>query len=174
MSALQRLLGPRRVRFFVDYLGRLRISSFQNRTSVDAYPGASNTAIRETQRVSAARGLFSQLIPQGNYYATRWAAKLMDRIGRRTQHVDYSTSSSDMGAYADALVPLEQAAEEAEQRQFVAKANWAIEREDVLDYTNTQDGTTQAVIVNDLKFDYDLTAKDEIAKMMVGLRTAPE
>lgn len=174
-QALDQLVGqptsrhhPQRVHWFINYQGSFRAISGDNPTIADTYD-SSVTGLRITGKKRTRRFSIGQWLPQGNYYATRWFAAILKRVGRRVKHADYATGSSDAQAYEDAVNPMREAEEQAQQFTLEAVANYALEREDVIAVVDVPTGTNGNYLITDLNFRYSGVEKAD-PMMTLNLR----
>lgn len=148
-DALNELTQKKRVTYWVDYADRLRIGSFRDRSVVDTY---AETVV--TQEETTSDEWASQLAPQGERYATRWDAELLDSDGRRYAHEDFTDAFTDAQAWDDADLALARAREEAETGSLESPAVPTVEVEDVI-----ADGNGREWIVSDIQFRREGPAK---------------
>lgn len=172
MNSLQGLVAKpapgtiARGKFFVNYDGKLRFGSFARSTQVDTYEDTMFGADKnETMRYA-----LSQVRPTGNYYADRWRPRILDTDGRWFDQRDVTDGRSDRDAYTASELQFRDAEEKQVTHSLSGLANYAAEREDVVQVTNPLDGTSGLVIINDIGF----TVRKDSATQRLGLRSAVE
>lgn len=156
-------------RYFINYDGKFRISTFRRQTSSDTYH---RTLLKPT-RGQNAQYVVSEVDPQGNYYARRVDGAILATEGRWYDQVDYTNARTDRDAYADAAAIFRSVAEKSDQYSLETAANFAIEREDRITIVNPRDGTSGDYVVNDIKFAFPQISSGQILpKQTLGLRKA--
>jgi hypothetical protein len=165
LAALDDLIRVGRYHYFMRYDGTLRIGSFLRRTSVDTY----YQTIIAANNVQSNRYTVNQLMPQGNYYAMRFAAYELDVAGRRRFKTDsYTDAVSNEAAYLAASNVLAAAREQFSQYSMDSNAVWPAERQDRITVVNPLDGTSQDYVITTLDWQYELQSGKSIQK--TGLR----
>lgn len=166
-AALDRLIQKDRARYFARYDGALRLSRFRTRAVQDSYAHE----ILGSTRTDSDRYWFSHLQPEGNYFADRFSASLLDSDGRRFKHEDYTDAQTDSQAWADAELPLRLAEEMSVQYQIQVPANPCLEREDRVQVTNQEDGELNGDwIVNDIELEFRRDEGNVVFDESVALR----
>lgn len=170
LAGLEEIVGKiyqdKRYVFYLNSTGQLRLSSYPDR-GILATENLQATII-EGGNVDTPRYSVNQLVPQGNYYAMRFNARELDRLGRRRyRRLDYTEVASNSEAYAAGARAIRQARElgRTYSTKFIV-ARYDLEREDALTIVNTLDGTNATYRVNDIQFDGALGRAD----MTVGWR----
>lgn len=166
-SSLDRLVKKGRIQYFMRNDGTLRIAQFNGRSSVDTY----SWQMQSTKKVDSDRDWASHIQPEGNFYADRFDANLIDSDGRRFSHQDYTDAQTDAQAYADASLPIRYAEEQSNQYETLVPFVPALEREDVLTLTATAqntDNTNKTYIAGAI--DITVDAEQAIADAQVELR----
>lgn len=137
-----------RARFYIDYLGRLRIGTFRRQSVVDTYE---DTILSEDKEQST-RDVFSQITPVGNYYATRWNPILLDSDGKRHEMKDITDGRHDRAAYRAAQEEFLNILEKRVQHTVRQAPVWPIEREDLNLVRNPLLQTNQNLVVDNVNF----------------------
>lgn len=169
LSSLQRLVAKpapgtiARGKFFIDYEGKIRFGSFLRRVQVDTY----EDTMFGMDKAESARYALSEIQPTGNYYAKRWRPRILDSDGRWYEQRDVTDARSDKDAYLASQLQFTDAEEKATTHRLESLANFAAEREDVVQVINPADGTSGLVIINDINF----TVSKDTSTQQLGLRT---
>lgn len=168
-AGLSELLAKTRFKYFVRYDGSLRMGSFANRASVDTYQGSAG--LLHGNKVTTNRFALNAIIPAGNYYALRFAARELARIGRRLfRKVDYTDAFTNEAAYNAGALVVTRAEELASEYTATSPPVWPAEREDRITVVNTRDGVSADYVVNDLAWDYEIGQTPRI-EQRAGLRS---
>lgn len=172
LNSLQQLVAKpapgtiARGKFFINYEGKLRFGSFSRQEQVDTY----EDTMFGMDKSESARYTRSEIKPTGNYYGTHFRPRILSSDGRWYEEVDVTDGRSDENAYTAA----EQFFRDVEEKEVVHSleglANYATEREDVVQVINPLDGTSGLLIVNDITF----SVNNKEAKMKLGFRTKVE
>ena len=164
-SALAEITQTGRYKYFMRYDNTLRIGSFPRRTSVDTY----NATLLDASNLQTMRYSANELMPSGNYYAKRWAALELDRMGkRRFKQEQYTDADTNEAAYLAATNVLLRAREQAAQYTMGSIAVFSAEREDRITVTNPLDGISDDYIITTLDWRYNLENAESTQK--AGLR----
>ena len=168
MSSIQKLVAKPAVgtiargRFFINYEGKLRFGSFSRRTVVDTY----EDTMFGTDKSESARYVVSEIVPTGNYYATRFDPESLSSDGLWMEQRDVTDGRSDKDAYTASELEFMDSKEKQNPYNLDGLANYAAEREDVITVVNPLDGTNGTYIINDLTF----SQNKSVASQRLGLR----
>lgn len=174
LSALQRLVAKpsagttARNKFFIRYDGSLRIGSFSRQVQVDEYEG---TIIRSS-KTETQRYALSVVRQSKNFYADRTNPRMLDTDGRIFDERDSTDASSDIDAYEAASQEFKDALERGESPSLNTIANFAAEREDVIQVINPNDKTSGLFVINSINL--NSSAEPPVSKQDLGLRIVLE
>lgn len=143
-----------RARFFIDYLGRLRIGSFQRREVVDTY----ENTIKTEDKSETIQGMVTQNTPVGNYYGTKWDGELMDQEGRRHEMNDITDGRHDRAAIRAAEEIFRNIKEKQTQTTIKHAPVWPAEREDLNRVIDPILKTNENMIIDNMAIHYAIKA----------------
>lgn len=149
--------------FYITAEGKLRISSFLRRTLSGTYQDYQFDMDKE----QSARYALSQVVAVGNYYMVRWQAEELDKHGRWYDERDVTDAPSDHDAYRASKLQFRDAQEKELTHGLNGLANFAQNREDLVQLINPLDGSAGYVIVNDINF----TLNKAKSEQRLGFRT---
>lgn len=162
LQNLSKLIDKTRYFFQMRYDDSLAIGAFDYDSSLDTY----SATINETELQLTNRNAINQIQPTGNYWAERFAAKILDLVGwRRLKKYDYTDAFSNEDAYLAGKRQLLLAQQQSEPLTMnVPIANFAAENFDRI--TNSLDGNDY--IIDSISIDASL--KESKAVVRLGLR----
>lgn len=173
LDALQALIATpapgttARVKFFINYQGKLRIGSFTRRALTDTY----EDTLFDASKVQTSRFALTVVTPSGNYYATRFNPQGLDANGRIYDERTVTSARSDADAYVAGETEFLDAAEKEQTYNLNHIPVWAIEREDLEQIVNPLDSTSALMVANDMEFTYTPDNTSGQLNMRLGLRS---
>lgn len=172
LGALQNLIATpapgttSRVKFFINYAGKLRIGSFARRAVVDTYE---DTLFNSTKTQSS-RYTVSGITASGNYYSRRMNPRMLNTDGYIYDERNVTAARSDADAYAATADEFRDAEEKELTYGLTHLPVWATEKEDLHRIINPADHTSGDLVVNDIEFTYSPNNTSEQATMRLGYR----
>lgn len=155
-----------RVKFFINYEGKLRFGSFSRRRLVDTY----EDTMFSTSKIQSSRYVISTLTASGNYYSRRSSPSVLDTDGYVYDERTITSARSDSDAYLAAEGEFLDADEKANTYTLKCIPIWAAEREDLIRVSNPIDKTSALFCINDISLDYTPNNTSGQVSMTLGLR----
>ncbi len=149
-DSLNELIGFGRYEYQARYDGALYFKRWANRTVVDSY----TTTLLTAQYSKSADGVYSDIQPEGEYYARRWDATLLDLWRRRYKKFRYTNAKTDREAYNEGEQAIRLMLEKGTQQVISSYCVPTAERKDEITITNSEDGTTGNWVIASMHMSY--------------------